>query len=217
MRLRKWELKELSTKALIINILQICKTCKNWQIDLFRNSSRTRVQCYLKRWIIEKLMKHFLFSSDSTKQNSQTWLNSTFRLSQIHPRNFFSFFRNGLSTEDCYQVGKYLNTAHVYSFAVEWLTEAIKRYDEYYDQHQVKAVDILEELAKSLIGNNQIAEAEKVVKKVLRMNGKSEVARFFKASDNLMEKRMEMEREKLCHSDQYLRSSIFTCPIWCFM
>jgi uncharacterized Zn finger protein len=125
----------------------------------------------------------------------------------------FSHFRNGLSTEDCYQIGKQLNAANVYSFAVEWLTEAMKRYDDYYDQHQVRAIDILEELAKSLIGNNQIAEAEKVVKKVLRMNAKSEIARFFKASDNLMDKRMEIEKEKLCHSDQYLRSNIFTCPI----
>lgn len=89
----------------------------------------------------------------------------------------------------------------------------MKRFDDYYDQHQVRAVDILEELAKSLIGNNQIAEAEEVVKKVLRMNGKSELARLFKTGDNMMEKRMEMEREKLCHSDQYLRSNIFTCPI----
>jgi hypothetical protein len=75
----------------------------------------------------------------------------------------------------------------------------------------VRAVDILEELAKSLIGNNQIAEAEKIVKKVLRMNSKSDIARFFKANDNLLEKRMEIEKEKLCHSDQYLKS--FTCPI----
>ena len=90
----------------------------------------------------------------------------------------------------------------------------MKRYDEYYDQHQVKAVDILEELAKSLIGNNQIAEAEKVVKKVLRMNAKSELARFLHADDNLLIRGLEVEREKLCHSDQYLRSSIFTCPIW---
>jgi hypothetical protein len=89
----------------------------------------------------------------------------------------------------------------------------LKRYDDYYDQHQVRAVDILEELAKSLIGNNQIAEAEKIVKKVLRMNSKSDIARFFKPNDDLLVKRMEIEKEKLCHSDQYLKSNIFTCPI----
>lgn len=90
----------------------------------------------------------------------------------------------------------------------------MKRYDDYYDQHQVRAVDILEELAKSLIGNNQIAEAEKVVKKVLRMNAKSELAGFLQASDKLMERRNDLiaEKKKLCHSDQYLRSTIFTCP-----
>lgn len=88
----------------------------------------------------------------------------------------------------------------------------MKRYDDYYDQHQVRAVDILEELAKSLIGNNQIAEAEKVVKKVLRMNANSELARFLQTDDNLVERGMDVEREKLCHSDQYLKSSIFTCP-----
>lgn len=85
----------------------------------------------------------------------------------------------------------------------------MKRYDDYYDQHQVRAVDILEELAKSLIGNNQIVEAEKVVKKVLRMNAKSELARFFQAGDDLTVK----QKKKLCHSEQYLKSTIFTCPI----
>jgi hypothetical protein len=70
----------------------------------------------------------------------------------------------------------------------------------------------LEELAKSLIGNNQIAEAEKVVKKVLRMNAKSELAGFLQAGDNLMERGMDVEKKKLCHSDQYLKTSIFTCP-----
>lgn len=95
----------------------------------------------------------------------------------------------------------------------------MKRYDDYYDLHQVRAVDILEELAKSLIGNNQIAEAEKIVKKVLRMNAKSELAGFLQAGDNmlgkgndLMEGVGEVEKKKLCHSDQYLRSTIFTCP-----
>lgn len=87
----------------------------------------------------------------------------------------------------------------------------MKRYDDYYDQHQVRAVDIMEELAKGLIGNNQITEAEEVVKKVLRMNAKSEIARLFTASDNNL--RVEIRREKLCYPEQYLKSSIFTCPI----
>lgn len=87
----------------------------------------------------------------------------------------------------------------------------MKRFDDYYDQHQVRAVDILEELAKGLIGNNKITEAEKIVKKVLRMNSKSKIARLFKANDNNL--RVEIKREKLCYSDQFLKFNIFTCPI----
>lgn len=132
-------------------------------------------------------------------------------------------FRNGLSTEDCYQLGKQLNNAHVHSSAIEWLTEAMKRYDEYYDQHQVKAVEILEELALAFLGNNQIQEAENIVEKVSRMNAKSHVVKFFKTSqhpDITNGKRFstkakdKIERQKLCHSAHFLSSNIFTCPIW---
>lgn len=139
-------------------------------------------------------------------------------------------FRNGLSTEDCYQVGKQLNVAQVYSSAIEWLTEAMKRYDEYYDQHQVKAVEILEELALSFLGNNQIQEAEKIVEKVSRMNANSHVVKFFKSNETPVdskyktsptekssskkaENKVESKTKKmLCHSSQFLRSNIFTCP-----
>lgn len=135
--------------------------------------------------------------------------------------NLSFFSRNGLSTEDCFQVGKQLNIAKVYSSAVEWLTEAMKRYDEYYDQHQVKAVDILEELALSFIGNNQIKDAEKVVEKVSRMKADSHVVEYFKAHSKVESKRKSfssktvnsVERKKLCHSIHFLSSNIFTCPI----
>lgn len=131
------------------------------------------------------------------------------------------FLRNGLSTEDCFQVGKQLNIAKVYSSAIEWLTEALRRYDEYYDQHQVKAVDILEELALSFIGNNQINEAGKVVEKVSRINAGSHVVKFFKAHSKVDSKKKifpskvgnSVERKKLCHSIHFLSSNIFTCPI----
>ncbi|CRK95265.1 CLUMA_CG008663, isoform A, partial [Clunio marinus] len=127
--------------------------------------------------------------------------------------------RSGLSTEDCYQVGKQLNAAHVYSSATEWLTEAMKRYDEYYDQHQVKAVDILEELALSFIGNNRLKDAEGIVEKVSRMNSKSHVVElFFKYADRLDSLKDEklptdIDTEELCHPIHFFKSNIFTCPI----
>lgn len=143
----------------------------------------------------------------------------------------WSPFRNGLSTEDCYQVGKQLNVAQVYSTATEWLTEAMKRYDDYYDQHQVKAVEILEELALSFLGNNQIQEAKKIVEKVTRMNANSHIVGFFKSNETPVElqhrisptkksssakaeNKVEEEKKKLCHSSQFLSSNIFTCPSW---
>lgn len=126
--------------------------------------------------------------------------------------------RNGLSTEDCYQIGKQLNAAKAHSSAIEWLTEAMKRYDEYYDQHQVKALDILEELALSFIGNQQFREAEKVVEKILRMNANSHVISLLKSNEKLLrEKRIKGQagkrKQKRCHLIHFLSSNIFTCPI----
>lgn len=128
--------------------------------------------------------------------------------------------RNGLSTEDCYQIGKQLNEAKVYSTAIKWLTEALKRYDEYYDQHQVKAIEILEELVLSFMGNNQVQEAKKVVEKVSRMNSKSHVLKFFKRAETTTKEKKnpkvdgKFERQKRCHSSHLLSSNKFTCPIW---
>lgn len=127
--------------------------------------------------------------------------------------------RNGLTTEDCYQIGKELNSAQVYSRAIEWLTESMKRFDEYYDQHQVRAVDILEELALSFIGNNQVQEAEKVIEKVSRMNSNSHVVKGFKEKEKNIDskdkhlRRNNLEGQKLCHSIHFLSANMFTCPI----
>jgi len=129
--------------------------------------------------------------------------------------------RNGLSTEDCYQVGKQLNAAEVYSSAIEWLTEALGRYDEYYDQHQVNPVEILEELALSFMGNNQIEEAEKIVEKISRMNANSRIVKLFKSNDTLVDLSKKnfpskiddvSEGKKHCYLIHFLNTNIFTCP-----
>lgn len=127
-----------------------------------------------------------------------------------------------MTTEDCYQIGKQLTAARNFSTAVEWLTEAMKRFDEYYDQHQVRAVDILEQLALSLMGSNRIQEAEKIIEKVSRMNSNSHVVKFFKEGDRnvgteskKLETKMDVkaQHQKLCHTDHVLSSNMFTCPI----
>lgn len=97
----------------------------------------------------------------------------------------------------------------------------MKRYDDYYDQHQLKAIEILEELALSFMGNNQISEAERIVEKISRMNANSHVIRILRT--NQREKRSPLEaipkskasKKKFCHLNHFLSSNIFTCPIWC--
>lgn len=99
----------------------------------------------------------------------------------------------------------------------------MKRYDEYYDQHQVKAVEILEELALSFLGNDQIQEAEKVVEKVSRMNATSHVVKFFKSFRQLHDVKTKrfprrhdekIAAQKLCYLNIHsLSSNMFTCPI----
>lgn len=125
-------------------------------------------------------------------------------------------FRNCLSTEDCYQLGKQLRSGQEYSLAVEWQTEALKRYDDYYDHHQVKAVDILEELAICFIGNNQTQEAENVVQKLSRMNANSLVVKAFKSPVNSLQENVhhphKAERPKLCHPIHFLGPNSLTCP-----
>ena len=99
----------------------------------------------------------------------------------------------------------------------------MKRYDEYYDQHQVKAVEILEELVISFMGNKQLQEAEKIVSKVSRMKSDSHVLEFFKRSRTTTREQDEasqidgkMEQQKLCHSKHFLSleaSAKETCSI----
>lgn len=112
-----------------------------------------------------------------------------------------------LSTEDCYQIGKQMNAVKIFSFAIEWLSEAMKRYDEYYDQHQVTAIEILEELVIGFIGSNQMLEAEKVVEKLLQIDSNSRVLKILKSSrktEKLQRKRkiISLVRPNFCHSIQ---------------
>lgn len=129
--------------------------------------------------------------------------------------------RTGLSAVDCFYIGKHLNSGGVYSLAIEWLTEATKRFDEYYDQHQVNAVDILEEIARSFVGSNRMEEAEKVVEKVLRMNASSEVGKLLKNSAkstilNVVDSTnntLVVKTQRFCHSRHFLLYNIFSCSI----
>lgn len=84
-------------------------------------------------------------------------------------------FRTSLSTEDCYQIGKQLNSLKLYREASEWLKEALKHYNEYYDLHQVDAIKILEELAISLSNNNEEHQANDIIGKILRMDSKNQI------------------------------------------
>lgn len=87
----------------------------------------------------------------------------------------------------------------------------MKRYDEYYDQHQVKALDILEELAISFIGSNQIQEARKIVDKVSRMNAESRVVKYFKSHERQQSWQAEefpsSDKENQCHLSVHLIGS----------
>jgi hypothetical protein len=94
----------------------------------------------------------------------------------------------------------------------------LKRYDEYYDLHQVSAVQILEEIAKSFIGSNRIEEAKKVVEKVLRMNASSEVGKLLKKSTFLntaidTNNTQLIRSQRSCHSRHFLLHNIFSCSV----
>lgn len=129
------------------------------------------------------------------------------------------YFRNSLSSVDCFWIGKHLNKRAVFSLAVEWLTESMKRYDDYYDQHQLDEVEILEELAKSFIGNNQIYDAERVIEKILRMNSKSQVHKLLKMSKDESDSRSNATAKSLlrlegsCLPRHFLLHNIFECSI----
>lgn len=99
----------------------------------------------------------------------------------------------------------------------------MKRYDDYYDQHQVKALDILEELALSFIGSNQIQEAKKIVDKVSRMNAESRIVKYFKSHERQQSWQAKefptsiekSDKENQCHlSIHLIGSDILKCPIW---
>lgn len=120
--------------------------------------------------------------------------------------NFISSCRTSLSTEDCYQIGKQLNSAKMYSEAIEWLKEALKHYNEYYDQHQVSAIQILEQLALSFINNNQESKAREVIGKILRIDSNNKIL------SSMVEKRRTIT--DLCRPVEELQSFLtFTCPI----
>lgn len=100
--------------------------------------------------------------------------------------------------------------------AVEWLTESIKRYDEYYDQHQIDDVEILEEIAKSFVGNNQIYEAEKIIEKILRMNSRSQIQKLLESSElrrNISSTRNLMRAERFCSPRHFLLHNVFSCSV----
>lgn len=126
-------------------------------------------------------------------------------------------FRNSLSSVDCFWIGRHLNKLRVFSVAFEWLSESLKRYNEYYDQHQLDEVEILEELAQSFIGNNQIYEAERIIEKILRMNSKSQVQKLLKmnkSSEHLRRRsNTTMKIDRFCLPRHFLLHNIFSCSI----
>lgn len=93
----------------------------------------------------------------------------------------------------------------------------MKRFDEYYDQHQIDEVVILEEIAKSFIGNNQISEAGKTVEKILRMNSKSQIQKLLKSSEFARQNNISTTNlvriERFCLPQHFLLHNIFSCSI----
>ncbi|KAL7017221.1 hypothetical protein ACKWTF_010292 [Chironomus riparius] len=115
--------------------------------------------------------------------------------------------RTSLSTEDCYQIGKQLNSAKMYSEAIEWLKEALKHYNEYYDLHQVSAIEILEELAVSFINDNQEQKARDVIGRILRLDSNNKIL-------SNIERPKRQTITELCRPVEELLSFLtFTCPM----
>ncbi|KAG5673937.1 hypothetical protein PVAND_003937 [Polypedilum vanderplanki] len=124
---------------------------------------------------------------------------------------FGSCEQKRLSTEDCYQIGKQLNSAKMYREAIEWLKKALKHYNEYYDLHQVNDIQILEELAISLAFSNQEHQANDVIEKILRMDSNNQILSHIKHKDNNRSRR-SITISDLCRPMEQLLSFLtFTC------
>lgn len=123
-----------------------------------------------------------------------------------------TFSRTFLSTEDCYQIGKQLNSAGSFSNAIEWLREALKQHNEYYDIHQVTPIEILEELAISLINSNQHRQASDIVGRILRIDSNNQITAYIKHKRSA-EATMTTTLVDLCPRTQLLSFLTATCPI----
>lgn len=95
----------------------------------------------------------------------------------------------------------------MYSEAIEWLKEALKHYNEYYDLHQVSSIEILEELAVSFINDNQEQKARDVIGRILRIDSSNKILLNLKRT-----KRQTIT--DLCRPvEELLRFLTFTCPM----
>jgi hypothetical protein len=115
-------------------------------------------------------------------------------------------------------MGKQLNSAGLYAEASEWLKEASKRYDEYYDLHQVTAIEILEELAISLINSNQERMAKDIVGKILRIDSNNQITTHIRhgrrrSRSAAATASLGTTLVDLCRPIKLLSFLTFTCPI----
>lgn len=113
-------------------------------------------------------------------------------------------------------MGKQLNSAGLHVEASEWLREASKRFNEYYDLHQVTAVEILEELAISLINSNQERMAKGIVGKILRIDSNNQITTHIKQrrrSRSAATATLSTTLVDLCRPIQLLSFLTSTCPI----
>jgi hypothetical protein len=116
-------------------------------------------------------------------------------------------------------MGKQLNSAGLHVEASEWLKEASKRFDEYYDLHQVTAIEILEELAISLINSNQERMAKDIVGKILRIDSNNQITTHIKqrrrrrSSRSAATASLSTTLVDLCRPIQLLSFLTSTCPI----
>lgn len=96
----------------------------------------------------------------------------------------------------------------MYSEAIEWLKEALKHYNEYYDLHQVSAIEILEELVVSFINDNQEQKARDVIGRILSLDSNNKI------SSNIERPKRQTITE-LCRPVEELLSFLtFTCPMY---
>lgn len=99
--------------------------------------------------------------------------------------------------------------------AIEWLKEALKHHNEYYDLHQVNVIEILEQLALSLALSNQERHANDVIAKILRMDSNNQILSYIRQNkgDNRI-KQSGSTLSDLCRPVEELLSFLtFTCPM----